>query len=249
MPSDTLKDAYDTIIEMLNDEFDEESSSWYKEIPFDSPFERGHICYAPVLFDKKNRWKLKDADYNHKNEAESTWKVKKYTDHHDPTRHQYVMKFFEIESNEDLIASAGKRRPVLLLKKYDSTWRNPNSRPDQEVKWLILPIFSYKERHNRIDGFITSDFLLQNHDKLFFPRGYGSSLGIESISAGLIESIQSIPETDIEYYKDISLNKRIKLSKKALQIVNCHIALNQGYQIDDETLKEYKMFIALLKNL
>jgi hypothetical protein len=148
------------------------------------------------------------------------------------------MKFFNIGSDDKAYASVGKERPILLLKKIDSTWSNPSGRAFG--KWSVLPIFSYKERHDKIKDYISDDFAFKNSDHIFFPPLYEDKPGMPKASCGLLETIQSIPERNIQPYSFEGSGKYLKLHVESFNIIKYRIAKYLDIEINEPDL--YKEF-------
>ena len=125
-------------------EFDE-CNNFYEWLESNT-FTTGMVCKAPAWYEKNKRWFLEYANYIIDNEKDSTWFARQYPTEGltEPTPDRYVMKYFQLQKGENLIATHGKKRPVVLLKQYDSKWFNKLHPKDG---WLCIPLFSYQSRH------------------------------------------------------------------------------------------------------
>jgi hypothetical protein len=150
----------------------------------------GMICKAPAWYEKDKRWYLKYANYKIENEKESTWYAKQYPTEGpaEPMPDRYVMKYFQLEMGENLIATHGKKRWVILLKQYNSSWFN---KIYPKEGWLCIPVFSYKNRHYQEMVIDDQSFISPNRFYLP-PRLDLKSPGLIEESAAHLDAMQII---------------------------------------------------------
>jgi len=187
----------------------------------------GKICTSYAWYEKEYRWYLKTHTYKPSEEYNSLWTAHKYSLTGDNLYHdQYVKKYFGLEDEENLVSVPGKCRPVILIKDYKWDWMQPRITSKQLDKWLVIPIFSYKNRHSQDYRYKIRDFCFQSPDKAYIPKMYGVEAGMEDECVAHINSMQLIRKEYIKSYKvnytSSTSRKGIKLSDKALKIILYH---------------------------
>ena len=206
-----------------------------------------HICMAPVFYKEDEILTLIEDKYDPIREEESTWKIANFRDgtRHDRFPHR-PYKLFQLETADDLMILKCKIRPVLVIKKIESDWRIPYKYFSSN--WLCLPLFSYKNRHSQ--RYVLSDQKLEVPHRFYFPFG---NPGLDEECAGLINELQCIPQANLYPKKcfcsigDPKMNRPIRLSDKAFQAVNGHIAsLLPEITVSGESLEWYDFFKELV---
>lgn len=249
MPSNYkgIPDVYQFVSEMFG-------KSFYEWLPNGSDFYPGQLCLAPAWYEKKCRWYFTDGDYKVLNESESTWKANIFTGEKPTLSNAYVKKYFELEKDEYLLGTHGKYRPVIIIKKYISDWPNPVNISHHENKWLCLPIFSYKERHNQ--EYVLNDLCFNKPHQLYLPQAYKVFPGVEDESAVRFEAIQMVNNKYLKPIKCLNSQARLKqpfgLSEFALKIFTYHfmkhLDIFHAQLLSDGTKKnEYDIFVEAVK--
>jgi hypothetical protein len=227
--------------------------TFYEWLNLKNDLQVGQICCAPAWYEKKKRWFFSTAFYDRINEAKSTWFANEYSSERAKNKNtdSNVNRYFRLESDENLIATAGKYRPILLLKYYETDWW---SKTDIKNSWLCFPIFSYKRsRHNQ--EYVLEDMKLSNPDRFYLPPQYNSSNpGLDLESSILLHSIQFI-EQDYIYPLECCLDnkeyKNFKISEKAVKLIFFHfmkntdilnIFLDRKKKENHEENNEYELF-------
>ncbi|MCK4653843.1 MAG: hypothetical protein KAU01_05320 [Candidatus Cloacimonetes bacterium] len=238
---------YDNILSLSEGDW-----TFYEWLDLKSDLQVGQICCAPAWYEKKKRWFFTTANYERKNEANSTWYAHEYSSERSKNKNtdSNVIKYFDLDSTENLIATAGKYRPILLLKYYETDWW---SQTYPKNSWLCFPIFEYKQRHNQT--YIFEDMKLNNSDRFYIPPQYNSSNpGIELESSILLHSIQFVEQRYIyplECCLDNKEYKHFKISEKALKLIFFHfmkntdilnIFLDRKKKENHEENNEYELF-------
>jgi len=202
-----------------------------------------YVCMGPVFYKDDEILTLIEDKYDSIHEEKSTWRIARFKDgtKHDRFPHR-PYKIFQLETDDDLMVLKCKIRPVLVIKKIGSDWRNPYKYSFNI--WLCLPLFSYKDRH--LQGYVLSDQMLQVPYRFYFPPG---NPGLEEECAGLINELQFIPEINLYPKKcfcndrDPKMNRPIRLHDKAFHAVVGHIAqFLPEITISDESLEWYEFF-------
>ena len=175
----------------------------------------GMICKAPAWYEKDKRWFLESANYIIDNEKDSTWFAKQYPTEGltEPTPDRYVMKYFQLEKGENLIATHGKKRWVILLKHYDSKWFNKLYPKDG---WLCIPLFSYQARH--LQPFVIQDQNLQKPNRFYLPSRLDlKAPGLINESAAHLDAMQII---ETQYIKPCFIDNDLTQKKQCFSISN-----------------------------
>ncbi|NQV17345.1 MAG: hypothetical protein HQ534_02210 [Armatimonadetes bacterium] len=246
---------YDNILSLSEGDW-----TFYEWLDLKSDLQVGQICCAPAWYEKKKRWFFTTAFYDRINEAKSTWSAKEYSSERSKNKNtdMNVNRYFGLESDENLISTPGKYRPVLLLKYYETDWWSktyPNN------SWLCFPIFSYKKsRHNQ--EYVLEDMKLNNPDRFYLPPQYNPELpGLNEESSVLLHSIQFIEKTylyPLECCLDNKEYKHFKISEKALKLVFFHfikntnilnIFLDRKEKENHEENNEYELFKMYIEDL
>jgi len=208
-------------------QFDEDFYEWIMPPDVDK-LQVGQICNAPVWYEKSKRWYLEGDHYDPIKEEESTWKAKVYTgkDRNEKKPQAFVAKYFELEKSENLFASTGKYRPVILVKKYINDWINPANTTHHFPTWMCLPIFSYQEKHNQ--DFILNDMAFKTPSRIYIPPSINGGPGCSWQGVAQFMTIQNIREEYIEPMKaqcntsTPQMQRPYKISNFALKIIMYH---------------------------
>jgi hypothetical protein len=247
-----IKELYQEICNLFDDKY-----NFYDWI-FPPDFENmqvGQICIAPVWYEKKKRWYLKEEFYNPIDEKNSTWKALLYSGKTKEERvpETHVAKYFELEKGENLLASPGKYRPVVLIKKYKNDWINPAVEGSYIDTWLCMPIFTIKPRHSQ--DYVLNIQKFESFDKIYLPPAYKNLPGILNESVIQLNSIQMIKEEYLEPLKSMCIEKEpkmkrpFKISTFALKILMYHYLYHLNLfdilieSIDTDDKSAYTLFV------
>ena len=221
------------IIKLYQNYFEEYIGSSFYEYENNDDFVDGKICVAPACYEKEHRWYLtcERDDYNAYMESESKWKALLYPeDNTKPTPNRYMMKYFSLGQDENLVIIHGKERPVLLIKNYTDDFYNPSSEGYHKDAWICIPIFSYKKRHNQ--SYVYRDQELNNPTRFYMPIAFDQNPGMEVESVLRFGYTQMIEKKYIHEYKIYSkkdkMKKSIRLSKEAFSLMLYHFYINNN---------------------
>lgn len=184
----------------------------------------GQLCMAPAWYEKRNRWYLESADFNHTYEEESTWSAIEYPIHGKiPRSDRDVQKYFEIEKEEVMIATHCKRRPVILIKYIESPWFN---KVYPKKTWFCIPVFSYRPRHDQ--KLVIEDQKFNTPDRFYLPpKKDANAPGLRNESAAHVFSMQLIEEKYLDPMKLQNVNKNkkqgYKLTNTFLKLIMSHV--------------------------
>lgn len=184
----------------------------------------GQICEAPAWYEKNSRWYLKSAVFDPSNEVDSMWFARDYPHNgRQPIADTYVQKFFQLEKGENLIATHGKKRLVILVRYIESPWFNTVY---PKKSWLCIPLFSYKGRHSQ--RLVLEDQKFNSSDRVYLPPAKGPDApGISYESAAHILSMQLIEEKYItpimKKNTNNNLDQGIGVSEFALKLIIFHL--------------------------
>ena len=231
-------EAYDEVCQQA------ENKSFYEWVDDPSILYPGQICYAPVWYEKSNKWILFEDNYDPVNEENSTWKVVKFKIDNFLKPTSYVMKYFQLEKTENLITTIGKIRPVILLKKTISDWLNPDTY--SEDHWLCLPLFEYKTRHNQ--NYVINDQRFKIPDRLYIPPRYNAKPGIPLESAARFQALQMINQEYLKplkaFCKEKNMQYPFKIIDYALKIIMYHFFKNLNLFVElNEEGTVYALFV------
>ena len=242
-------DAYNIVCDLFN-----EGSRFYEWIKKNDNLQKGQLCLAPVWYEKKNKWYLEECNYNIEDEKNSTWYAKKFTNY--VSHGLYVKKYFQLELDENLLATHCKERPVLLINKFESDWFCPSNSYHISKTWLCLPVFTYKERHNQ--NYVLEDQKFNVNARIYLPSGCP---GIDNESAIQLHTLQSINE---EYLKpltkmcdeyDPKMKRPYKICELGMNVIISHLIKYYGSlnfitnsTVDYNNIKEnYDNFVELVR--
>lgn len=218
----------------------------------------GQICLAPAWYEKKNRWFFTEGIYEPTNEPESTWKAHIYNGTILKAPETCVKKYFDLEMDENLLGTHGKNRPVILIKNYISNWANPGIEKYKIDRWLCLPIFTYKKRHNQ--EYVNDDLCFNNPDRIYIPVEKNPEPGVKEESAIQLEAIQMVNEKYLQPLKcmcndgKITMQRPFRVSNFALKIIIYHFMKSfdifnafMDKKIEDES--QYELFVEMVRDL
>ena len=232
---------YNEVISSIED--DTLFLTWHE----DNSYSQGVIAYAQAWYQKKHKWYLKSAFDDRMDGDNSTWHALKYpTSGKEPHPDHIVMRHFDLEDGENMIATHGKRRPVILINNYSYDWGQPGTPSQHEPTWLCVPIFRYKGRHS--DQYIINDQRLRNPGQFYLPKSYDGFAGFEDASCALLNAMQIIPEKYLSIYQPKGYDKGLQLSPLATKLLIYHYVCNmnvlqcffQGTESDEPT--QYDLF-------
>lgn len=186
-------DLYDRVLKELN------YQTGFYEWDTDSALKIGKVCLSNAYYEKEMRWYLKEDRYDPIKEEESTWTAHEYSLRGGiPATDDKVKKYFSLEGNESLISVPGKKRAVVLVKDYIWDWLHPTTPGQQLQKWLIIPIFSYRLRHERDYRVMLRDYCFRTPDRVYMPMTYGVNPGMSKECAAHLNNTQLVRSDFIE---------------------------------------------------
>ena len=207
-------------------------------------FCQGQICESLVWYEDKDRWYLVEDYYDAFNEVDTTWLAKPVRGNSLPLPREKVLKYFNLEKEEHLLAVNCKRRPVLLLQKYENDWINIPGQKTVKKTWLCLPIFSYKDdRHNQ--SYVLDDEALKSRSRFYMPLACNSCPGMTKESCIRMDALQVIQEESLFPIKmfcsdpKINMNKQFRVSDIGLSIIIKHLLLRLNLTLDNNYKDEY----------
>ncbi len=252
-----IPNLYDTILSAIDTKL-----TFYEWIGNNDSFLKGQIVKVPAWFEKNQRWTLVDHNYDSINEKESTWKVRDFQSTIAETDQSYVKRYFRLESGEKLVTTHGKKRPAIFLNYFNSDWFNPFNKSEHIEYGLIIPLFSYKDRHNQ--SYILSDQKWENLSRIYIPPQYDDNLpGIESESSIQFQAIQMCNKKYIEPLKCLNnkdrMQKCFRISEMALKLIMYHFikGINifssyfdgtQNPNKNDNEKDLYEVFVEILRD-
>lgn len=185
----------------------------------------GQICQSYICYTKKKTFRLEICDPSPLDEEKTKWRLKNLQGKI-PIRQERLQEF-SLERNEFPIVKVSKLRFVILLKKIEDDWLNPGI-ADYEEKWLVLPLFSYKNRHKQ--KYILNDQRLESQFRFYFPPSTNTGFRLSKESAAHYNLIQEVQGNNINAITALNtkkgMQKAFKLSDKALRIVIYHYFKN-----------------------
>ncbi len=246
-----IPEVYDIACSSLSDD-KQDFFEWILDKP--DQLHPGQICMAVVWYEKKKKWYLEEVDYDPIQEERSTWKAIEFTSPYPPQIQHNVAKYFDLELEEKLITTNSKIRPVILLKYFLSDWLNPANTRYHVSRWLCLPIFTYKDRHNQ--EYVLKDQRLNSPDRFYIPTFSGSKPGTDRESVARYHAIQMINESYLSLCRlhctarEPKMNRPFKLSRFGLKIVMYHFFKYLGiFRELEETETEYTLFKECVNDL
>lgn len=189
----------------------------------------GIVCLAPAWYEKNKRWYLVTHKHDPIVEENSTFYAREYPlkPGSNPPTNGTVLSYFDLAKDENLVATHGKKRPVILLRYHESTWFNKFY---PKRGWLCLPVFSYHARHDQ--QFVLNDQRFKTPDRVYMPRFYDVNPGMLNESALHLGSMQLIEDKylhPIPLEIDETLGKMyFGVSEFALKLITMHMMNNIG---------------------
>ena len=214
---------------------------------------QGQICQSYICYTKQKTFQLEVCDPNPMDEEETKWKLKKLNTKI-PLRQERLQEF-DLERNEHPLVNISKLRFVILLKKIEDNWVNPNVET-VENKWLVLPLFSYKPRHQQT--LILDDQMLNYDLRFYIPPSINTGFRLNKESAARYNLIQEVQENNINAItamnNDHGMQKGFKISKLALKLIVYHYYKNLKIISDlfdegKEIVDEYQLFKLAINEL
>ncbi|MGA2532101.1 MAG: hypothetical protein ABSG19_03595 [Candidatus Aminicenantales bacterium] len=207
-----------------------------------------HICMAPIFYKDNEILCLKESSYDPIHEEQSMWKIDRFgSGSRDVRLPHRPYKFFQLETEDDLMVLKCKVRPVLIIEKAETDWSFPENRFLND--YLCLPLFSYKRRHSQ--RYVFADQSLECPHRFYFPEG---TPGLDEECAGLINEPQFIPKQSLYHKKCFcdsrspNMSRPFRLTDKAFQAVVGHVArFLPGIDMAGESLEWYSFFAELVK--
>lgn len=237
-----IPDIYEETCRDLSENSQEGFTEWRRG----TDFVQGQFAFAMVWYEKRYTWYLEEHKYNPYNESMSTWYAYKLKGHPPPKPDSYVMKYFEIEKDEQLITTNSKQRPVILLRKAISDWWNTSNTAMHETYWLCVPLFTYKERHNQ--NYVLNDQRLDNINAFYIPTGSSKYPGISNVECvARFQAIQMIKKQRLKPCKCMcqaeGMNLPFRLSNLGLRLIIYHFYKSLGVLPElENTETEYDLF-------
>jgi len=231
-----------------------ETSFYEWKLDKKNELEAGQICQAFVPYMKDKQYFLNAAKYDPLAEEETLWKLEEARTRQ-PLTSEFRLQGFDLERNEYFIVNRAKLRFVVLLKPAGSNWVTPINPMDSKDLWLVLPLFTYKERHSQ--KLVINDQGLNQEDRFYFPPATEVSNRLNE-SAALFSFIQPVPSNSIfpitAMCPEKGMQKGFKVSKFVLKLIIYHYFSNMGIMNplfgDGQDLKdEYAVFKELVNEL
>jgi len=207
-------------------------------------FVQGQICESIVWYEEKDRWILVEELYNPTDEGNTTWLAKPVRGNSLPPPRGSVIKYFNLEREEHLLAVNSKKRPVLLLKDYNNDWINIPGTSSTRKNWLCLPIFSYKDdRHTQ--EYVLDDQSLKSKSRFYMPISHNKNPGMTKESCVRIDALQMIQEESLSPIKQLcqtsepKMQREFKVSNFGMTIIIKHMLQNLNLIVDKNYNDEY----------
>jgi hypothetical protein len=216
--------------------------------------EPGQICETVVNYNVDKTYQLVLEHHEPMSEYESTWKLTPLTCRL-PIRHERLQAF-NLETNERFIIRRAKLRFVILLAKIQDDFFNPSNVAMTLETWLILPLFSYKEKHDQ--KYILNDQRLNSKNRFYIPPSIEVASRLKKESAARLNLVQQAVDRDIRpitaLNDSIGMQKGIKVSKEALRLIVYHYykSLEILNELDSESSSiesEYDIFKCVINEL
>lgn len=216
-------DLYDRVLRELDHD------SGFFEWDTDPSLKVGKVCLSHAYYEKELRWYLKEDHYDPINEDKSTWTAHEYSLRGgEPATDEKVKKYFSLEGKESLVSVPGKKRAVILVKDYLWDWLHPVTPGKHLQKWLIIPIFSYRLKHERDYRFMLRDFCFKSPDRVFMPMTYGVNPGMNKECAAHLNNSQLVRS---EYIEPLLVPRSSLTDQMHLKISNTGMKLILYHQI------------------
>lgn len=205
---------------------------------------QGQICESLVWYEEKDRWYLVEDGFNPFDEANTSWLAKPVRGDSLPQPRQTVLKHFNLEKEEHLLAINCKKRPVLLLQEYNNDWVNVPGQKSTRKTWLCLPIFSYKDdRHNQ--SYVLDDEAFKTRSRFYMPLSCNTCPGMTKESCIRIDALQVIQEESLSPIKmlcnipSVNMSKRFRVSDFGLTMIIKHLLLHLNLTLNKSYKDEY----------
>ena len=193
-------------------------------------FHSGQLFWSHIAYPETHPQILKMIKYDPRNERNTTFTIKPYSDGDE--RH-YPVKDLNLRENELFYVYKGKRRLVVVLGYIKSSWFKNN--PEEYL--LCAPVFSFKEAH-------TQEVILKiqafSYPSLFYIPP--SINGCPDESAIRFEMIQPVIRNSLDPFFCHGEKKPVKLSQEAYWILLCHLLKFLNGKVLDTKTEEYTKF-------
>lgn len=242
-----LEELYDEAALFLTDNA-ERFYDW--RIDPDKTFSEGQICQSVVWYESKKRWCLVEDFYDPSDEPATSWLAKPIVGEHLPAPRNKVIKYFDLERDEFLVAVNSKIRPVVLLQRFESDWWNHPGQSGGHPCWLCVPIFTYKEdRHTQ--RLVLNDQKLSVPFRFYIPAYYSSFPGTDAEGCARFEALQMISESSLQAVTrhcttvEPKMSRRFKLSRFGLSMLRVHLSKCLGLPppAEEEPYKHFPWFV------
>jgi len=190
-------------------------------------FEPGQVCFAFICYEKCKTYFLEPFSVNPFDEDNTHWRLIQ-ANTRQPFRSERLQGY-NLETNEFPIVKVAKLRLVVLLRKISTDWFVPGNQQVERETWLVLPLFTYKARHNQ--KYILEDQRLNTFNRFYFPPStLSTALRISKESAGHLHLIQTVNQENLKPISALSkkhrMQKGIKVSPLILKLVTYHYFSN-----------------------
>jgi len=215
--------------------------------------EPGQICDAYVCYEKSKNYYLQSGEINPFAEEETKWKLIPALGRQ-PIRSDRLQGY-NLETNEFPIVKVSKLRPVILLKKLHSDWHNPGNVAQAVDTWIVIPLFTYKDRHSQT--YILDDQRLKSDLRFYMPPSLNLGNRIKE-STARFTVIQTISTTELRPLRTTSqvhqMQKGFKISNKALKFLVYHFFANLAiidelFTNETDPDNDYKLFKMVVNEL
>jgi hypothetical protein len=216
--------------------------------------EPGQICNTIVNYNVDKTYQLILDHHEPMSEYDSTWKLAPLSCRM-PIRNERLQAF-NLETNERFIIRRAKMRFVILITKIDDDFFIPGNESKILHSWLILPLFSYKDKHTQ--EFVLNDQQLLSRERFYIPPSTEVASRLEKESAARFGVIQQAVDNDIRpitaLNDSVGMQKGIKISMDALRLIVYHFykslsILNELDGSADCIESQYDVFKSVIKDL
>lgn len=203
-------------------------------------FHPGQLFWSHIAYPETHPQILKMINYDPKNEKNTTFNIKPYSN---GDENHYPVKELSLREDELFYIYKGKRRLVMILGYIKSSWFRNN--PQEYL--LCAPVFRFKP-----DPMHTQEMIIKTQAFLYPSLFYlpPDINGCPNESAIRFEMIQPVIRNSLDPFFCLGENKPVKLSQEAYWILLCHLLKFLNGKILDSKTEEYMKFYGeyLMKN-
>jgi len=197
-------------------------------------FVKGIMVYPPekpIILDLEH--------YDPTNEENTTWKAEIYNPNKN-YEHRPIYKD-KLKNDEFYFLMKGKRRPCIILNRFQSRWNNKNY--DEDI-YLCAPLYTFKDKHP--DEYKLDILKFGIKDCFFLPR---ATNGILENSTIRFSRIIPLHKSNMEAVTNLSQeNKPFKLTDNALKLLHYCIAryLHMDYMMFSDLSNDIATYSELI---